>query len=99
MAKENPLMQGLDRKRKRKSRASEPPKDTPKEVPAYRVGRVLIAGHFAPEVQKALKFCALENDTTVQALLTQAINMLFAKYGKPELAGPPAPVEREEAVA
>jgi hypothetical protein len=52
-----------------------------------RTGRVLIAGHFAPEVQTALKITAAEERTTMQALLTEAINTVFAKRGKPEIAG------------
>jgi hypothetical protein len=29
---------------------------------------------------------AAEHDTTIQALLAEAMNDLFAKYGKPEIA-------------
>jgi len=47
---------------------------------------VLIGGHFAPEVQTALKIIAAEERTTMQALLAEAINMVFAKRRKPEIA-------------
>jgi hypothetical protein len=47
---------------------------------------VLIAGHFAPEVQTALKIAAAEQRTTVQALLAEGINAVFARLGKPEIA-------------
>jgi hypothetical protein len=40
---------------------------------------VLIGGHFAPEVQTALKVIAAEERTTMQALLAEAINTVFAK--------------------
>lgn len=48
--------------------------------------RVLIGGHFAPEVQTALKVIAAEERTTMQALLAEAINTVFAKRHKPEIA-------------
>ena len=54
-----------------------------------RAGRVLIGGHFAPEVQTALKIVAAQERTTLQDLLTEAINMVLAKRGKPEIAGLP----------
>jgi hypothetical protein len=47
---------------------------------------VLIGGHFAPEVQTALKIIAAEERTTMQALLAEAINTVFAKRHKPEIA-------------
>jgi predicted transcriptional regulator len=47
---------------------------------------VLVGGHFAPEVQTALKIIAAEERTTVQALLAEAINTVFAKRRKPEIA-------------
>jgi hypothetical protein len=56
-----------------------------KPVPA-RAGRVLVGGHFAPEVQIALKVIAAEERTTVQALLAEGINTVLAKRGKPEIA-------------
>jgi hypothetical protein len=47
---------------------------------------VLVGGHFAPEVQTALKIIAAEERTTVQALLAEGINTVFAKRHKPEIA-------------
>jgi hypothetical protein len=38
-------------------------------------------------VQKGLKQLALDENSTVQALLAEAIDMLFAKYRRPEIAG------------
>jgi hypothetical protein len=37
---------------------------------------------------------AAERETTIQALLAEALNDLFAKYGKPEIA----PVEEKESI-
>jgi hypothetical protein len=51
-----------------------------------RVGKRQIAAFFEPEVGRALKLLAAEGDTTVQALLSEALNDLFAKHGKPPIA-------------
>ena len=51
-----------------------------------RAGMVLVAGHFDPAVRKQLKGIALDQGRTVQDLLAEALNDLFAKYRRPELA-------------
>ena len=53
--------------------------------PPSRSGKRQVAAYFPAPVQKQLKFLAVENDTTVQNLLAEALNDLFAKHGKPEL--------------
>lgn len=97
MAKPNPLAQGLNQISGR-SGARVPPAVTAEPVeaaptPAKRApsrgGRVLVGGFFSPEVQTALKVLAAEERTTLQALLTEAINTVFAKRGRPEIAGLP----------
>ena len=93
MAKPNPLAQGLNRTHRlptvptvsalpEASRENERKRSVPS-----RHGRVLIGGHFAPEVQTALKILAAEERTTVQALLAEAINLVLSRHGKPEIAG------------
>jgi hypothetical protein len=47
-----------------------------------REGRRLIAGHFDPKVAKQLKLLAAEEETTVQALLEEALDLLFVKKGR-----------------
>lgn len=90
MPKPNPLTQGLEQRHapERHSRPSQHKQDkVGRAAPApARAGRVLVAGHFEPEVQIALKVIAAENRTTVQALLAEGINCVFAKHGKPEIA-------------
>jgi hypothetical protein len=54
--------------------------------PPSRVGRVQIAGFFSKEASKQLRLLALETDGTVQSLLGEALNDLFAKRGKPPIA-------------
>jgi hypothetical protein len=89
MPKQNPLTQGLEQQspaRAATSTARLTKTARPTLVPPSRSGRVLVAGHFAPEVQTALKIIAAEERTTVQALLAEGINTVFAKRHKPEIA-------------
>ena len=46
----------------------------------------LIGGHFAPEVQQQVRVIAAKQDTTIQSLLTEALNDLFEKQGYPRIA-------------
>ena len=48
-------------------------------VTPSRVGTKMIGGHFPPEVSTRLRMLAVEEDTTVQALLEEAINDLLVK--------------------
>ena len=74
----------------KRSRAAAP-KDAA-SVPAARaaqpgrVGKISVTGYFAPEVRRQLKRLAADAETTVQALLGEALNDLFAKHGLPEIA-------------
>jgi len=92
MPKPNPLAQGLNQARRVAAPAAVA---TSESVLARagsagsRSGRVLVGGHFASEVQRALRIIAAEEGTTVQALLAEGINTVFAKRGKPEIAGLP----------
>jgi hypothetical protein len=45
-----------------------------------------IAAHFPEEVAWQLRELAVERRSTVQALMGEALNDLFQKYGKPEIA-------------
>ena len=92
MPKPNPLAQGLNQTRRAAARAPLLPrlKQSHRAGSAgSRSGRVLVGGHFASEVQRALRIIAAEEGTTVQALLAEGINTVFAKRGKPEIAGLP----------
>ena len=67
-----------------------PPEDAAAPAPRTpqpgRVGKVSVAGYFAPEVRRQLRRLAADADTTIQALLAEALNDLFAKRGAPEIA-------------
>ena len=58
----------------------------PYPQPPSRSGKKTIAGHFDPAVSRQLRQLALEEDSSVQDLLRQAINDLFEKKNKPRLA-------------
>jgi hypothetical protein len=45
-----------------------------------------IAGHFPEAVAWQLRELAVERRSTVQALMAEALNDLFQKHGKPEIA-------------
>lgn len=51
-----------------------------------RAGRKQIGGYFEPEVVTALRHLAADRQSTHQALLAEALNDLFEKYGGARLA-------------
>lgn len=55
-------------------------------VPPVRRNKKAISGYFDPAVSRQLKFIAVDRDTTIQALLTEALNDLLEKYGKQPIA-------------
>jgi hypothetical protein len=61
----------------------------PERAAHYRPGREgksNVTGYFPPAVKKQLRLLAAQQETTIQALLAEALNDLFAKNGKPEIA-------------
>jgi hypothetical protein len=88
MPKPNPLTQGLEQQAPVSvaTTVAAPSAKATRTAAPSRSGRVLVGGHFAPEVQTALKIVAAQERTTVQALLAEGINTVFAKRGKPEIA-------------
>lgn len=54
--------------------------------PLIRIGKKVIAGHFDPAVSRQLKQMALDHESNVQKLLTEALNDLFEKYNKKPIA-------------
>lgn len=50
-----------------------------------RAGKTFVGGYFPPEVARQVKILAAEQCTTVQALTGEALNHLFAAYGKPQI--------------
>jgi len=57
-----------------------------------RGGTSPITVHFPKQVRDQLKILAVQNNSTLHSLVAEALNDMFAKYGKPEIA----PVNRKE---
>jgi hypothetical protein len=51
-----------------------------------RAGRAPLPFWSTTPAKKQLRLLAAENDTTQQDLMTEALNLLFQKYGKPPIA-------------
>ena len=73
------------RTKRRHNRKVEAPTSTSIQAPS-RVGKKAIIGYFDPSVSKQLKQMGLDKDLSVQDLLSEAINDLFHKYRKPNIA-------------
>lgn len=58
------------------------PKGTPSGRGRPRRETRHIGGHFPPETAKQLRLIAAEEDTTSQALLEEALDLLFQSRGK-----------------
>lgn len=71
--------------------AARPPEAAGRAGSRTRIGTKQVAAHFPEDVAWQLRALAVDRKTTVQNLLAEALNDLFAKYGKPEVA----PVEGE----
>ena len=55
-------------------------------VPPSRRGTKAMTVHVDPAVSKAMRAIALDNDTSLQALLVEAVNDCLIKHGKPPIA-------------
>lgn len=49
---------------------------------ASRTGKKAVSGYFSPELSRALHMLVLEEGLTLQALMGEAFDDLFRKYGK-----------------
>jgi hypothetical protein len=70
---------GLPAKTKTRKRAKA-------DAKAGRDGRQFIAAHVPPEAAKQFKLLVVQQDKTVQDMLSEAINDLFTKYGLSRIA-------------
>ena len=59
-----------------------PPAKAEKFFRPSRDGRRFLGGHFEPKVVRQMKILAAEEDTTTQALLEEALDLLFMKKGR-----------------
>lgn len=51
-----------------------------------RTDKRQVAGFFSPECAKQLRMLAAEQDTTVQELIRDGLNLMFQKHGRPPIA-------------
>jgi len=61
-------------------------KSTNLQTKPGREGRQFIAAHVLPDAAKQFRLLVVQNDTTTQDLLIEAINDLFAKYDLSRIA-------------
>jgi hypothetical protein len=71
---------------KASARASQSAVAGKKAVPPSREGKRAITMHQPDEVRRQLKLMAAEQDRTVDDLCSEALNLLFAKHRKPQIA-------------
>lgn len=65
-----------------------PPPRTPSSKSGKKRGKH-IGGYFTPEVSRQLRQVALDENSSVQALLAEALDMLFESRRLPTIAGRP----------
>ena len=53
---------------------------------AHREGKKVIMGHFPKKIHQQLKLLSVEQETDIQALLGEALDLIFEKYDKPTIA-------------
>ena len=90
MSKRPPLKFDLDKKGSNAPAAAQAAQEaaSPQRVAKGkgREGRQFIAAHVVPEAAKQFKLLAVQQERTTQALLVEAINDLFTKYGLSRIA-------------
>lgn len=62
--------------------AAEPSAPSAKPARQDRSGKKMVGGHFSTELSRAVNILAAEQDTTVQALVGEALDLLMRHYGK-----------------
>lgn len=66
---------------------AETPNDAPsRKAAATRAGTSQIAGHYPKAVRQQLKMLSAERGRFMEDMIAEALNDLFAKYGKAEIA-------------
>ena len=76
-------------KKTEKGASTEPPITESPHARPSRKGVKHVGGYFEPQVSKQLRQIALDEDSSVQDLLAEAIDMLFHSRQKPTIARKP----------
>lgn len=78
---------GSSRKKAVPEQKSEQQEQKPDQQAARQhAGLAAITVHFPRQVRAQLKGIAAEKDRSMQSIIAEAYNDLFAKYGRPEIA-------------
>jgi hypothetical protein len=80
------ILAALTGGRARPAPATAPVPDAGAYVAKSRRGKKALLTHHDPAVLVQLKQLALEQDTTQQKLIAEALNLLFTSYGKSPIA-------------
>ena len=56
------------------------------EQPPSRVGKVAISAYFDPAVRQQLAIMAVRQNRSQSAMVAEALNLLFEKYGESQIA-------------
>ncbi len=56
------------------------------DVPPSRRGKVAVSAYFDPAVRKQLAILAVKEDCSQAAMLAEALNLLFERYGEAPIA-------------
>ncbi len=56
------------------------------DIPPSRRGKGAVAAYFDPAVRKQLAILAVKEDQSQAAMLAEALNLLFEKYGEAPIA-------------
>lgn len=64
----------------------DPVVETKSKRPACREGKKVVMCHVDEDVHTQLEYLKIETKSTKQDLVSEALNLLFAKYDKPPIA-------------
>ncbi len=62
------------------------PKESKEAPKISKTGKVNVTGYFDPEVKSSLRLIQAKTGKTIQDILAEALNDIFAKYRVPETA-------------
>lgn len=69
-----------------RTRSSQPPASKRYKQPPSRQEPIRVSAYCSPRVVKQLRMMAVTQDTTIDELMTRALNLLFKTEGLPEIA-------------
>lgn len=89
MTKKPSLLEGLNGLKEISGKAPEvpqAPKSVAPDLPPSRQGKVAISAYFDKAVRQQLAILATREEKSQAALMAEALNLLFEKYGEPTIA-------------